>query len=257
MVSGQGLGRALDSIDVAYYLIHSMEPSTDGSFDARERRGAENFVAAAQAAGVRRIVYLGGLVPEGAPASQHLASRLAVEEQLLAATPDSVAFRASIVIGARSSSFRFMVRLIERVPFIPLPGWRDNRTQPIDERDVIELLARAAENPAVAGRSLDIAGPDVVTYGGLIDRIRDLMLVGRPALSLHKLTLTPIASRVAAVIAGQDHELIGPLMEGLGSDLLPRPGSSAEALGVRMHSLNAAIERALRVWETAEPLAAR
>jgi nucleoside-diphosphate-sugar epimerase len=118
-VTGEGLADALRDIDVAYFLIHSMEPvagtaSADGAaaaFGARERRAAENFARAASEAGVSRVIYLGGLVPAGGPASAHLASRLAVEEILLSATPCSVAFRASIVIGAESRSFRFLVRL--------------------------------------------------------------------------------------------------------------------------------------------------
>ena len=180
--------RAFDGIDVAYYLIHSMEPSADGSFEVRERRAAERFVAAARAAGVQRIVYLGGLVPAEGTASLHLSSRLGVEQVLLESMPESVAFRASIVIGARSRSFRFMVRLVERLPVLALPGWHTNRTQPIDERDVVEILARAASSEAIAGQSLDIAGRDVVSYGELIERIRFHMLVGRPTVSFRKLT---------------------------------------------------------------------
>jgi uncharacterized protein YbjT (DUF2867 family) len=256
-VSGAGLERALDGVEVAYYLIHSMEPSADGSFDARERASADNFARGAVAAGVRRIVYLGGFVPAAKTASPHLASRLAVEERLLAATPDSVAFRASVVIGARSRSFRFLVRLVERMPVLVVPGWKDHRTAPVDERDVIELLARAAVSERVGGQSLDIAGPDVVTYQELIERIRDEMLIGRPLIGIPRLTVTPIASRVSAVIASEAHELIGPLMEGLDTDLLPRDSRAAELLGVRRHSLTAAIERSLREWEATEPLKAR
>jgi uncharacterized protein YbjT (DUF2867 family) len=258
-VSGDGLDRACDGIDVAYYLIHSMEPvAGDGEeFAVRERAAAENFVAAATAAGVGRIVYLGGLVPRGGPASDHLASRLTVEEILLAGSPCSVAFRASIVIGARSRSFRFLVRLVERLPVLALPAWRDNRTAPIDERDVIELLVRAAVSDGVCGRSFDAGGPDVVSYGELIERLQDQMLVARPVIGLGRLNLTPIASRIASVIAGEDHELIGPLMDSLGKDLLPREDRAPSILGVRMHSIDAAIEHALREWEATERLAAR
>lgn len=256
-VSGQGLEAALDGIEVAYYLIHSMEPSSEGSFAARERAAAENFARAARAAGLRRIVYLGGFVPQQGHTSEHLSSRLTVEELLLGSLPESVAFRASIVIGARSRSFRFLVRLIERLPILVLPAWREHRTAPIDERDVIEFLARAAGDPGVGGRSLDIAGPDTVTYGELIARIRDLMLVGRPLIAFSRLSATPIASHVSAVIAGEEHALIGPLMDGLASDLLPRNDDATRLLGVRRHRLDAAIERALREWEEVEPLRAR
>jgi uncharacterized protein YbjT (DUF2867 family) len=256
-VNGVGLDHALRDIDVAYFLIHSMEPSSSGAFDVRERAAAENFTAAALRAGVGRIVYLGGLVPAQGPSSLHLTSRLEVEHTLLEAVPDSVAFRASIVIGARSRAFRFLVHLVERLPVLAVPAWRTHVTQPIDERDVIELLARAATSDRVGGESLDIGGPDVVSYGELIDRIRHHMLVSRPTISFKRLTVTPIASRISAVIAGEDHALVGPLMESLGEDLLPRDDRAARLLGVRTHSLDAAIEHALREWESAERLIAR
>jgi uncharacterized protein YbjT (DUF2867 family) len=257
VVSGAGLQEALAGVDVAYFLIHSMEASADGPFPARERRAAENFASAARDAGVQRIVYLGGPVPATGQISAHLQSRLEVERILLEAVPCGVAFRASIVIGARSRSFRFLVRLVERLPVLAVPAWRTNRTAPVDERDVIELLARAATSERVCGSSLDAAGPDIVTYGELIDRIRHHMLVGRPTIAFNRLTVTPIASRVSALIAGEDHALIGPLMESLDEDLLPRDQRAAELLGVRLHSLDRAIERALRDWEAVEPLAAR
>jgi uncharacterized protein YbjT (DUF2867 family) len=256
-VTGAGLGEAMDEVEVAYYLIHSMEPSSDGRFADRERVAAERFAEAAAAAGVRRIIYLGGPLPPGPTTSPHLSSRLAVERLLLEAVADSVALRASIVIGARSRSFRFLVRLVERLPVLAVPAWHRNRTQPIDERDVLEFLVRAATSDAVGGHSLDIAGPDLVTYGELIDRIRDLMLLDRPTISFKRLKVTPIASRIAAAIAGEQPELIEPLMESLATDLLPRDDEAAKRLGVRLHHLDAAIEHALAVWERYEPLAAR
>jgi uncharacterized protein YbjT (DUF2867 family) len=262
VVSGAGLEAALDGVDVAYFLIHSMEPATDApepgdGFPSRERVAAERFAAAARAAGVRRIVYLGGLVPRAAPLSPHLASRLAVERILLDAVPASAALRASIVIGAGSRSFRFLVRLIERLPALVLPSWRMHRTQPIDERDVIELLARAADAEALAGRSLDVAGPDVVSYGELIARIRDHLLLGRPLLRFTPPAPASVTSRIAAAIAGEQPELVDPLMAGLASDLLARDDAAAALLGVRRHTLDAAIEHALAEWERTEPLAAR
>jgi uncharacterized protein YbjT (DUF2867 family) len=257
VLTGAGLERAMDSVDVAYYLIHSMEGAAGGAFPEQELRAAQRFGAAARAAGVRRIVYLGGLVPQDGTASRHLASRLAVEETLLAAAPESIALRASIVIGARSRSFRFLVRLIERLPVLALPAWRHNRTRPIDGRDVLAYLTAAAGAPAaLAGRSWDIAGPDTLTYEQLIDRIADSMLVGRRKLGLG-FTLTPVASQVAAAVAGEDPALIAPLMEGLEHDLLPRDDAAAPAFGIRLHSFDAAVERALRDWELTEEVAAR
>lgn len=259
-LTGAGLSNALEGVDVAYYLIHAMEPpqgSANGAFSERERRAAQTFADAARSAGVDKAVYLGGLLPAGGPASAHLASRLAVERTLLERLPRSVAMRASIVIGAQSRSFRFLVRLIERLPVVVLPAWRTNRTQPIDQRDVIELLARAGAGTAADGQSLDVGGPDVLTYGEIVERIRELMLVGRPTIGFRRVTATPFASYVAAAIAGERHELIGPLMEGLEGDLLVRDHRATQLLGVRLHSFDAAVERALREWEAEEPLAAR
>jgi uncharacterized protein YbjT (DUF2867 family) len=266
--TGEGLDKALAGIEVAYYLIHSMErlAGEHEAFPERERLAAQNFGAAAKHAGVRRIVYLGGLTPRrsaAAPAStdpatrisRHLASRAEVEQVLLAAVPESLALRASIVVGARSRSFRLLVHLLERMPVLTLPAWQTLRTQPIDARDVIKMLAAclAAELPR---RRLDIAGPDVLTYGEMLERIAELMLVNRPRVRLG-VNLTGVTARVAAAIAGEDPELVLPLMEGLQEDLLPADDHAAELLGVRLHSFQSAVEHALAEWERYEPLAAR
>ena len=256
-VTGDGFAEAMEGVDVAYFLIHSMEAAAGAGFGELERRSVENFVTAARAAGVPRAVYLGGPVPAGERASAHLSSRLQVEEALMAGFDEAVALRASIIIGARSRSFRFLVRLVERLPALPLPPWREFRTAPIDERDVIAMLvASATSEHARGGLSLDIAGPQVLSYGEIIETIADLMLVGRMPIRLG-FSASLVASRVAAAIAGEDHALIGPLMEGLTSDLLPRDDRAAALLGVRLHSFSAAVEHALREWEESEPLAAR
>jgi uncharacterized protein YbjT (DUF2867 family) len=286
-LSGEGLAQALEGIEVAYYLIHSMERASADAlpFAERERIAAETFAAAAVHAGVRRIVYLGGLVPRtgGTDArgintrepgtntatintretgtgarrvSRHLASREAVERVLLEAIPDSVALRASIVIGARSRSFRVLVHLVERLPVLALPAWRRFRTQPIDARDIAAMLAAAATAPAVAGRSLDVGGEEALTYGEMIARIAELMLVGRPSLGLG-VSATAVTARFAAAIAGEDPELMVPLMESLEGDLLPADDRAAELLNVELHAFDAAVEHALGEWEESEQLAAR
>ena len=254
---GTGLDRALDGVEIAYFLIHSMEGVGAAAFVDQERRsGRAVRRRGGRARACARIVYLGGLVPSDGRLSRHLASRLAVEELLLAAAPESIAMRASIVIGARSRSFRFLVRLIERLPVLALPAWRKNRTAPVDGRDMLEFLARAATAPQeLAGRSWDIAGPDVMSYGELVERIADAMLVSRPRVGMN-VTMTGLASVVAAAIADEDVGLITPLMESLEYDLLPRH-EAAPAFGVRLHSFDAAVERALREWERVEELAAR
>ena len=257
VIVGTGLSEALDGIDTAYYLVHSMEAGTNGTdFSARDRRGAENFARAAQDAGVGRIVYLGGLIPSGARSSIHLRSRLEVEEILLDAVPGSTAFRASVVIGAHSSSFRLLVRLIERLRVLPFPGWHHNRTRPIDERDAIEYLARAPLVRAAAGRSLDIAGPDVMTYGEMVERIADLMGVGRVPIRF-EFSLTQPASAVVAAVTGTPLQLARPLMESLEYDLLPRDDEAPKLFGLRPRRFERAVEHALAEWERTEELAAR
>ncbi|HXB64722.1 MAG TPA: NAD-dependent epimerase/dehydratase family protein [Solirubrobacteraceae bacterium] len=261
VLTGEGLTRALKGVEVAYYLIHSMETrtasdSSSHAFAERERLAAETFATHARHAGVRRVVYLGGLLPRSGPASRHLASRAEVEEILRAHVPDAVALRAAIVIGARSRSFRLLVRLVERMPVLTLPAWRRYRTRPIDVRDTVAMLAAAARVEAVAARTLDIGGPEALTYEALLRRLAELLLLPRPTLGLG-MTMTPLTAHLAAALAGEEPELVVPLMEGLAGDLLPREHHAAELLGVQLHSLDSAIECALREWETVEPLAAR
>jgi uncharacterized protein YbjT (DUF2867 family) len=258
LLTGSGLEEALEGCSTAYYLAHSMEPATgNGSFAGRDRQMARRFAEAAARAGVERIVYLGGIVPTDHALSPHLRSRLEVEEILLGAVPGSTALRASIVIGAGSSSFRILVRLVERLRVLPMPRWRGNRTQPIDERDVIEFLARTPQVPEAAGRSLDVAGPDVMTYGRMIERIAAALGVGRLPLGLNR-SLTPPASAVVAAVTGQPLELVRPLMESLETDLLPRDGDEAPRLyGIRPHRFERALDHALAEWERLEPLGAR
>lgn len=259
VVTGEGIGAALDGCENAYYLVHSMEaaPGADlRDFADRDRRAASEFATAASAAGVRRVVYLGGLAPSDREPSAHIASRIEVEEILLAQAPGATALRASILIGARSSSFRILVRLIERLRVLPLPAWRAKVTRPISERDAIEYLARTPEVEESSGRSLDIAGPDVVSYGDMVERIAEQMGVGRTPLPLG-FSLTPPASAVVSAVTGQPVELVRPLMESLEHDLLPRPGADAASLyGLRPLPFERAVDRALADWESREELAA-
>ena len=243
VLSGDGLAQALEGVDVAYYLIHSMERGAHVPFPELERIGAQHFAAAARAAGVSRIIYLGGLTGEGESASVHMASRLEVERILLEAVPDSVALRASIVIGAGSRSFRVLVRLVERMPVLTLPAWHRHRTCPIDARDTVRLLIAAAHSSAAAGRSLEIVGPETLSYGELLVRIAELMLVRRPTIGL-SVSATPLSARIVAAITGEDPQLMLPLMGSLDRDLLltgqdggaagrgvaqPRPSGGARA----------------------------
>jgi uncharacterized protein YbjT (DUF2867 family) len=263
LITGAGLERALEEVDVAFYLIHSMETTGSrlGTFPQRERAAAETFAAQALRRGVRRVVYLGGPLPGPGTPSRHLDSRAAVERILMETLRDSVTLRASIVLGARSRSFRLLVRLVERLPVLALGSWRNCRTQPVDERDLVEMLLACAATPAAGGRSLDVGGPRSFTYAEMIERIAELMLLRRPSVSVAAAP-TPIAARVAAAVAGEDPALATALLESLcHGDLLPvlldGPQRTAELLGVTLHAFDSSVEHALREWESSEPLRAR
>jgi uncharacterized protein YbjT (DUF2867 family) len=258
VLKDEGLDAALDGCDAAYYLVHSMEAGA-GSFEARDRLAAENFVAACRRAGVDRVVYLGGIEPSG-PLSAHMRSRLEVERILMGSLPAATGLRASIIIGAGSPSFRLMVRLIERIPVLPLPPWRDRRTQPVAERDVIECLVRTPLIDATRGRSIDVVGPDVVSYGEILACIAAELEITRPEVDLPIFT-APAFAAVASRIAGADTDLVRALMGSLNADVLPRSERAAQEMedlfGIKPLPLERAVRRALSDWEREEPLAGR
>lgn len=178
---------ALEGVDVAYYLVHSL--GSGRSFESRDRRTALTFAQAAREAGVGRIVYLGGLYPEGQELSPHLASRAEVGEILLASGVPTVVLRAAVILGSGSASFEMMRYLTERLPAMTTPRWVDNRIQPIAIRDVLRYLVGAAAVPREVSRAFDIGGPEVLTYRDMMQRYAAVaglprrVIVGVPVLS--------------------------------------------------------------------------
>lgn len=243
----EDVARALEGIDVAYFLMHSMEGDGAG-YDDKEHEMARTFVAAAGRQEVRRVVYLGGITPEedSEGGSQHLESRHAVEETLLEGFPEGIALRASIVIGQGSSSFDLLAQLVERLPVTVLPKWREHRTRPIDHRDVVEYLARAATVEGIqGGRTFDVGGATELSYGDLVERIAELAGERNPVIKV-PVAATPIAARVAAVVTDEDLGLIQPLMGSLEHDLIPDDREARELFGVQPRSIDEAIGQALR-----------
>lgn len=210
------LGPALEGAGVAYYLVHSMGRGSDGDFAPRDRAGAENFAAAAATAGVRRIVYLGGL-GEG---SEHLASRHATAETLRAGSVPVSYLRAAAVIGAGSESFLTVFHLVRRLPAMVTPRWVSTRTQPIAVNDAVAYLAAAAELDVPLDREIQIGGPDVTTYGGMIDELAGA-LGKRPPLRLTLPLLTPrLSSLWIGLVTPVDAGVARPLIEGLSVETL-------------------------------------
>ena len=160
------LEAAFADVDVVYYLVHSMGLEKD--FSAEERRAAQNVVTAARTAGVRRIVYLSGLHPEGAELSTHLSSRTTVGEILIASGIETIVLQAGVVVGSGSASFEMIRHLTDRLPVMTTPKWVHNKIQPIAIRDVLHYLVAAATAAVPKSRTWDIGGPDVLEYGDMM-----------------------------------------------------------------------------------------
>jgi uncharacterized protein YbjT (DUF2867 family) len=207
------LGPALDGVDVSYYLVHSMGRGADGDFEARDEAAAENFATAAADAGLRRIVYLGGL-GEG---SRHLASRHATAETLRKGDVPVAYFRAAAVVGSGSESFLTVFHLVRRLPVMITPTWVSTRTQPIAVEDAVAFLAGAAGG-APLDREIQIGGPDVTTYGGMIDELARVM-GRRPPKRIAVPMLTPALSSLwIGLVTPVDAGVARPLIEGLATE---------------------------------------
>jgi uncharacterized protein YbjT (DUF2867 family)/tryptophan-rich sensory protein len=204
------VGQALEGVDVAYYLLHSMDGGSD--FAGRDLAMARGFANAAAAQGVARIVYLGGLHPDG-ELSPHLASRVEVGKVFLDGPVPAVVFQAGIVLGDGSASFDMLRHLTERLPVMVAPRWVDNLIQPIAVADVVHYLAGALDLPPGTNRSYDIAGPDVLTYGDMMRRYAEVVGLGpRRIVSVPVLTprlaglwvdvVTPVPAGVARPLVG-------------------------------------------------------
>jgi uncharacterized protein YbjT (DUF2867 family) len=198
---------ALEGVDVAYYLVHSL--GSGSRFEATDRRTAQAFARGAERAGLGRIVYLGGLNPsDGDTPSPHLRSREEVGQILLDSGVPTVVLRAAVILGSGSASFEMLRYLTERLPAMITPRWVDNRIQPIAIRDVLRYLVGVAELPSTVNRAFDIGGPDVLTYAtmmrryarvaGLARRVIVPVPVLSPWLSAHWVGLvTPVPSSLA------------------------------------------------------------
>jgi len=218
------LGPALEGAEVAYYLVHSMGRGSSGDFAERDRRGAENFATAAADAGVRRIVYLGGL-GEG---SKHLDSRHVTARALEDGEVPVAYFRAAAVIGAGSESFRTVFYLVRRLPAMVTPRWVATRTQPIADADAVSYLAAAADLWLPADREIQIGGPDVTTYGGMIDELART-LGRRPPVRITVPVLTPALSALwIGLVTPVDAGVARPLVEGLATETVVSDPSGME-----------------------------
>lgn len=236
------LDEPLKGIKVAYYLVHSMGRGGLGDFAERDEEGAENFAAAAADAGVKQIVYLGGLSDEG---SKHLQSRHATAEDLGSTGVPVTYLRAAAVIGAGSESFRTLYYLTKRLPVMVTPKWVHNRTQPIAIRDLIEILCQAPKAKGARGRQIDIGGPDVTTYGGMMDSMARAM-GKRKRIKIPVPVLTPtLSSRWVGLVTPVDADVARPLVQGLSVETVVKDESDMKLFDLGLTRMDDAMDSAI------------
>ncbi|WP_258046068.1 SDR family oxidoreductase [Leifsonia shinshuensis] len=213
------VAEAVRDVDIVYYLVHSMRAT--GDFDEEEADGARTVAETAAEAGVRRIVYLGALHPDG-PLSRHLRSRVAVGRILLDSGVPTVVLQAGVVIGSGSASFEMIRQLTDVLPYMPAPRWVRNRIQPIAVRDVLHYLLAAAELPPEVSRAFDIGGPDILRYGQMMNGYAlEAGLRQRPIASLP--VFTPwLASQWVNLVTPIPRALAVPIIESLQYDCVMR-----------------------------------
>jgi uncharacterized protein YbjT (DUF2867 family) len=213
VLDADSLRGAGDGVDTAYYLVHSMGRGGDGDFAARDRSAARNFARMAQEAEVERVVYLGGL--GDTQASRHLESRHETAQVLAEEGPPLTYFRAAMVVGAGSESYRVLRYLVERLPLMITPAWLKTPTQPIGIDDVVAYLAEAPNVDGARGREIQIGGPDVLAYEDMLDEMAATLGVRRrPKVPVP--VLTPwLSSLWIGLVTPVDAGVARPLIEGL------------------------------------------
>ncbi|MDQ3934553.1 MAG: NAD(P)H-binding protein [Actinomycetota bacterium] len=237
------LAGAGEGVDVAYYLVHSMGRGSDGSFEDRERRAAGAFAEMAKREGVGRVVYLGGLGDD--PGSEHLRSRHRTAEILAEHGPPLTYFRAAMVVGSGSESYRTLRSLVERLPAMIAPRWLATTTQPIAIDDAVEYLVQAPDVPESAGGEVQIGGPDVLSYGEMLDEMAHV-LGRRPRPKLPVPVLSPRLSAMwIGLVTPVDAGVARPLVEGLSTRTVVTDPSGAARFDVDPVPLREALRRAV------------
>lgn len=246
------LPKALQGIEVAYYLVHSMGSGVD--FAEKDRSAAENFRTAAEAAGVKRIIYLGGL-QGGHANTQHLQSRRETGEVLRAGTIPVTELRAGIIVGAGSAAFEVIRDLVNHLPIMTTPRWVRSRTQPIALDNLLEYLSRLLDEPLTEGKIYDVAGPEILRYDQLITQFG--AAIGKKRLIIPLPVLTPrLSSYWLDLVTSVPASVARPLIDGLKEDLLANDAAIRALIPIPLDTYRAAIEAAFRT-ERELPLPAR
>jgi len=243
VLAPDSLEGAGDGVDVAYYLVHSMGRGEGGDFVQRERRAAEAFAQMCSHAGVARVIYLGGLGDN--PGSKHLRSRDATARTLAAHGPPLTYFRAGMVVGAGSESYRTLRHLVARLPVMIAPRWLSTPTQPIDVDDVVAYLAAAPGVERSAGREVQIGSPDVLSYGAMLDRMAEALgRRRRPKVPVP--LLTPwLSSLWIGLVTPVDTRVARPLIEGLSTETVVTDPSGAALFDIEPIGFEVSLRKAV------------
>jgi uncharacterized protein YbjT (DUF2867 family) len=242
--TGHRLAAAMQGCAAAYYLVHSMM-AAGSDYRARDRQLAAAFARAAATAGVSRIVYLGGLGELGDGLSEHLTSRREVEAALGSTGVSVTVLRAAMIIGSGSASFEILRYLVERLPIMVTPRWVTTESQPIAVRDVLHYLVACLQAPETSGRTLDIGGPDIVSYRQLMDIMSDALRLRRRVI-LPVPVLTPrLSSLWIHLVTPISHRIARPLAEGLRNRVVCRNDDAVRLMPHERITVPAAIDAAL------------
>lgn len=237
---------ALEGVELAVYLVHNMMPSTrltQGDFADLDIVCADNFARAAAAAGVKHIVYLSGLCPEG-DLSKHLKSRCEVEHTLASHVVPVTTLRAGLILGGQGSSFQLMARLVQRLPVMVCPRWTNMKTQPVALRDVVEVVRGVVGREEYYDRAFDIGAPEVVTYKDMMKMTADAL--GKRRVFIPSRVLSPGLSRLwVSMVTGAPKALVGPLIHSLEHEMVVRNGGLCAKLGIRPTPVSEAIQLAV------------
>jgi uncharacterized protein YbjT (DUF2867 family) len=241
ITDGESLAGAADGVEIAYFLVHAM--AGGAGYAERERSGALNFARVAKREGVKRVIYLGGLGDEAT--SPHLSSRHATARALAAEGPPLTYFRAAMVVGAGSESYRTLRYLVGRLPVMIAPSWLRTPTQPIGIDSVVEYLQRAPEVAESEGREVQIGGPEILSYAEMMDRMA-LALKKQPRPKVPVPWITPWLSALwLGLITPVDVKVARPLVEGLTTATVITDPSGAEPFGISPETFEEAVRRAL------------
>jgi uncharacterized protein YbjT (DUF2867 family) len=248
IVRKDGLKEAVSGIHTAYYLVHSMGGKSmfkSTEFARMDKEAAKNFIKSANAAEVKRVIYLGGLGEVGKGLSEHLRSREEVARILSSGKPQTTVLRAAIIIGAGGTSFVMLKYLVERLPVMICPKWIDTRIQPIAVKDVLAYLTGCLLNPATAGKTFDIGGPEILTYREMIQQYTEAVGIPRRIIFRAPVLSSLLASYWAGLVTPVPSGIARPLIKGLKNKVVCLDNSITEYIPIERTPFKAAVKIAV------------